>query len=68
MIKVSGKAGEAQPDSDGPLRCGFPRFVTGKASVRRIRHQGCSLGCSSPPFGPVQPSTRILAELQREPQ
>jgi hypothetical protein len=30
------------------------------------RRQGCSLGCSSPPFGPVQPSTRLAAELQRE--
>jgi hypothetical protein len=27
---------------------------------------GCNLGCSSPPSDPVQPSTRLLADLRRE--
>jgi hypothetical protein len=27
---------------------------------------GCNLGCSSPPSGPAQPSTRLLADLRRE--
>jgi len=36
------------------------------ASLTGLASQGCSLGCSSPRYGPVHRSTRMRSKLRRE--